>query len=75
MDDEREEGQGDQAGSRTNTGSDAQLVEHSADELDGLNRDVLNAEITQLEGKRDHTHVIARHLIDSLPLLQRSWDG
>jgi hypothetical protein len=28
-----------------------QLVEHSDDELQDLNRDVLNAEITQLEGE------------------------
>jgi len=28
-----------------------QLVEHSPDELEAVNRDVLNAEITQLEGR------------------------
>lgn len=49
MDEEQEEGT--RSSSRRNkTAEDAQLVEHSADELEGLNRDVLNAEITQLEG-------------------------
>ena len=49
--DEREEGDGARSSSRRNADTDAQLVEHSADELEGLNRDVLNAEITQLEGR------------------------
>ena len=49
MDEEQEEGT--RSSSRRNkSAEDAQLVEHSADELEGLNRDVLNAEITQLEG-------------------------
>jgi structural maintenance of chromosome 4 len=49
MDEEQEEGT--RSSSRRNKNAeDAQLVEHSADELEGLNRDVLNAEITQLEG-------------------------
>jgi structural maintenance of chromosome 4 len=32
-----------------------QLVEHSPDELEAVNRDVLNAEITQLEGRPVYT--------------------
>jgi structural maintenance of chromosome 4 len=61
MEDEREEGTRSSS-RRNNSTEDAQLVEHSADELEGLNRDVLNAEITQLEG------TITFHVFRPVPL-------